>query len=110
MQYVFPLTIPEPLKLKASRLVFFRDASVAGVKIICALSKELADKGSITLLLRAGKKLIASQSYKAAKGNAFLKVPLKGLPDGFYSLTAELKFNNKTYCYDQIQLMLVPGY
>lgn len=110
MLYVFPLNIPEPLKLKASRQVFFGDASAAGVKIICALSKELAGNGNIILQLRAGKKLIASQSYKAAKGNAFLEIPFKGMPDGFYSLTAELKFKNKTYSHDQIQLMLVPGY
>jgi hypothetical protein len=110
LKYIIPLDIPAPLKLKASRQVFFGDASNARVKVVTALSSELASKATIRLKLLSENRTVASASYKAAKGNAFLSIPLKGLPDGFYTLTAELEYNKKTYTREQMQLMLVPGY
>ena len=110
LKYDFPLNIPVPLKLKASRQVFFGDAARATVKVISALSKELAAKGIISMQLRSGKRIIATKTYNAAKGNVILNIPLKGLSEGFYTLTVELKFKNNIYFQDKIQLMLVPGY
>ncbi len=110
LNYVFPLNIPATLKLKAPKQVFFGDSSTAAAKVILNLSPELAKKGVVRLKLESSGKTAAVAEYRAEEENATLEIPLKGLPDGFYTLIAELEYNHRTYSRDQLSLMLVPGY
>ena len=110
LNYFFPLDIPAPLKLKTGRQVFFGDVSTASAKVILNLSPELARKGRIRLRLEKDGQVAATANYKAEEGNAMLEIPLKGLPDGFYTLNAEFEYNSRIYSRDQLSLMLAPGY